>query len=436
MKNFCLSFVLFLFGTIAYCQNKEIKFYMSSDSSKYIKFTYLNQVWLRANQNNPGTIINEEVTSDFIDLGLRRTRMQLFGNIHKNVFVYLQLGQNNFSFNSPRKTGFFIHDALNEFKIYKNNLSIGMGLTAWNGLSRYSSPSIGSILAMDTPLYQQTTADVNDQFVRKLSVYAKGKFGKFDYRLVLSRPMDIAKGSASGIGLDTSFSFSTAVNSIQNHGYLTYSFWEKESNLTPFMKGTYLGTKKVFNVGVGYLFQPNALWKTTTSDIDTVFSDMLSINGDIFLDYPLDSKKRNAITFYGAYTHRNFGDGYIRNVGPMNISNTVNNDGSLNGAGNAIPLIGTGNTIYFQIGYLFKRNFLSKKMGTLQPYFVYQENRFNGLAEPGRIYNVGINWLIDGHRSKFSLDLQNRPVYSIGSFTNRVVSERKNCVVLQYQIAI
>ena len=121
MKNFCLSFVLFLFGTIAYCQNKEIKFYMSSDSSKYIKFTYLNQVWLRANQNNPGTIINEEVTSDFIDLGLRRTRMQLFGNVHKNVFVYLQLGQNNFSFNSPRKTGFFIHDALNEFKIYKNN---------------------------------------------------------------------------------------------------------------------------------------------------------------------------------------------------------------------------------------------------------------------------------------------------------------------------
>ena len=428
------SILVLLVVKISFTQVKDLKFYLTSDSSKYVKMTYLNQVWFRYNQNNPGTLINGHNVANFSDVGLRRTRIQFFGNLHKNVFFYFQIGQNNFSFNSSRKLGFFIHDAVNEIKVCNEKLSMGVGLTGWNGLARFSSPSVGSILSMDAPLYQQTTNDVNDQFVRKFSLYAKGKIAKLDYRIIVSRPMDILKGSTSSAVLDTTYSFSPQVNSLQNHGYFMYSFFDKESNQSPYMTGAYLGSKKIVNVGFGYLFQQNALWRKSYSGMDTSFTNMFCLNGDVFVDFPLNKQKKNTVTFYGAYTYGSFGKGYYRNVGPMNNSTSVNSLGTLNGPGSAVPLIGSGNTMYFQLAYLFKKDLLPTKLGTLQPYVVYQENQFSGLSETARIYNIGVNWLIDGHRSKLSLDVQNRPVYSKGNFDNRVVVDRKNCIVLQYQI--
>lgn len=89
-------------------------------------------------------------------------------------------------------------------------MSIGVGLTGWSGLSRFSSPSIGTLLGIDVPLYLQTTNDVTDQFIRKLSVYAKGELGRFDCRVTMSQPMAIQKSatfnSASTIGSNASFS--------------------------------------------------------------------------------------------------------------------------------------------------------------------------------------------------------------------------------------
>jgi hypothetical protein len=124
---------------------------------------------------------------------------------------------------------------------------------------------VASFLAYDAPLYQQSTNDATDQFLRKLSVYAKGKLGKLDYRLVLSKPMIAQKSAAVG-PLNTNSDFSMKPPKLQGSGYLMYQFLDEESNLTPYVTGTYLGKKKVFNIGAGFQYQPDAMWHTTATD--------------------------------------------------------------------------------------------------------------------------------------------------------------------------
>ena len=54
------------------------------------------------------------------------------------------------------------------------------------------------------------------------------------------------------------------------------------------------------------------------------------------------------------------------------------------------------------------------------------------------IYDIGINWLQAGHRSKLSLDYQSRPILVNGSAEKLVINEsdsRKGMLVLQYQFS-
>ena len=82
------------------------------------------------------------------------------------------------------------------FADYRNQkgsdlLYIGGGLTIANGLSRFSQPSISTIMSMDVPVFAQATVDQTDEFSRKLSLYARGQIGKLDYRLVLTDPFPV-----------------------------------------------------------------------------------------------------------------------------------------------------------------------------------------------------------------------------------------------------
>ncbi|MBL7899389.1 MAG: hypothetical protein JNJ99_12700, partial [Crocinitomicaceae bacterium] len=139
-----------------------MKINLSDDGKEYLKFTFLNQTWLRYTDANPGTTVNGYAKDQIFDIGLRRTRMQLFGQLSPRVFFYTQFGMNNFTYNSKQYQGAFFHDAVSEFTVNEKWLSLGAGLTGWSGLSRYASPSVGSILSADAPLYQQTTNGATD----------------------------------------------------------------------------------------------------------------------------------------------------------------------------------------------------------------------------------------------------------------------------------
>ena len=63
-----------------------LKIYLNSDSSRYIKGTGLAQIWLRYNQNNPGSNVYGTAKDDTYDAGLRRVRYQTMAQVTEKVF--------------------------------------------------------------------------------------------------------------------------------------------------------------------------------------------------------------------------------------------------------------------------------------------------------------------------------------------------------------
>ena len=169
---------------------------------------------------------------------------------------------------------------------------------------------------------------------------------------------------------------------------------------------------------------------------DTISKPLQQFAVDVFFDYYLNKEKQNAVTAYCAFLNYDFGPNYIRNAGVMNTANGTNSSSSFNGAGNSAPLIGTGQVIFGQAAYLFKKDLLGKE-GTLQPYVSGSYANYQKLKDPVLIYNIGLNWIMSGQNSKLSLDYQSRPIFNTDS--NGEIHETKNArrgqIVLQYQIA-
>ncbi len=411
---------------------------LNEDGSHYLKFTLTNQIWFRYNQSNPGSTIDGTLKNETFDIGIRRSRIQMFGALNKRSFVYVQLGMNNFNHLSDRKLGLFFHDVLADYQVLGSKLSIGGGLTNWIGLSRISNASIITFMPMDSPIFPFATIDATDQFNRKLSIYAKGKLGKIDYRLSVSDPMEFEKSTLySSTAPITAYSnFAPGTAHKQYQAYLMYQFKDQESNLTPYMNGCYLGDKSVFNIGSGFDFQHNAMWRKNEFG-DTLRSDMGLFAVDLFWDKPLNTARNSALTIYAAGFFNNYGKGYLRNLGIMNPANgTISSLASFNGAGNAAVLFGSGQIIYLQTGWLLGSAAPDKAKVRFQPYAGIQYGMFNRINGPNVITDTGINFYLNKHNSKISLNWQSRPVYN-GSNPDKLEHlNRKNCVTMQLQVAI
>lgn len=438
-------------------EKSGLKFNLNSDGSHYVQATFLNQTWLRFNESNDGTTLFNKNAPTTFDIGLRRTRIQLFGQITDRTFVYFQFGQNNFnntaaySTSGNRKIATFFHDALCEYKLTKGNqLKIGGGLTVLNGLSRFSQPSIGTIMTMDVPVFLQYSVDQIDQFDRRLSVYARGQLGKLDYRMYVSNPFPSNSNGSASFNVTTAATFvnpaiytggrGPGINN-QYGGYFAYNFFDNEGNTTPYMTGTYLGTKKVWNIAVGGVYQKNATYRKTLNDNgsvkDTVFDNMLHFCVETFLDMPLNKEKGTAISAFAGYYNTNYGKNYLRYNGIMNpaTGSTATNLVQSSAFGNAMPMFGTGQIVYSQLGILLPKKLLGEKNGQLMPYLSGQYADYMALQNKGSVtFNAGVNWLIKGHNSKISLDYQNRPTFNLDGNKNVAVGSRKSCVSMQYQI--
>ncbi len=448
MKKIVLSVIAFSTWIFAFSQEvakpvsdikyPEFKRNLNEDGSHYIKFTTVAQFWSRYTDLNPNTKINGQVAEPF-DIGIRRLRFSVFTQLTDRVFFYAQFGQNNFNYTSSLQAGSFVHDAVGEYKVAKNgNFTLGTGLTGWSGLTRFSAPAVGSILGVDAPLYQQATNNVTDQFLRKLSIYAKGQIGRLDYRLALSKPMLAQNALQPNVAINaTNAVFNTLSTKLQTQGYVNYQFFDKENNTLCYTAGTYHGKKKILNLGAGFISQNRANWIYGDAiKKDTVYSNMLLLGSDLFMEIPL-SEKRNAVTAYVAYTNYQMGKNYIRNVGAMNPipSGQPNNTGTLNSNGVGAPMVGTGNTLFAQFGYKFKDNLLPNN-GSLQPYTSIQYSNYQALKDAMQVYEAGINWLINGtHNSKITLGYQSRPIYTKDTNGEWVNSSRKGMAVLQYQVS-
>lgn len=453
MKNILLSCILssFVFSTLSASGNDSLRkalpeipplrYNLSTDGKLFFQATFLNQVWFRLTESNPGSSREGMEAKNTFDIGLRRTRIQLFGQVTDRTFLYFQFGQNNFNsqFNlgSNRKVAAFFHDALCDYRLSNGNqLILGGGLTIANGLSRFAQPAIGSIMTLDVPVFAQATVDQVDEFSRKMSLYARGQIGPLDYRLVLSDPFPIqSNGQTLSNPSPGQSSFSRIGHYKQYQGYFQYQFFDKEQVQTPYMTGTYLGKKKILNLAAGFIYQPRAMWLKNpgrTGSDSVRFEDLKLWAAEVFYDAPLNKEKGSAISAYLGYFNYDYGTRYLRYNGIMNpASGLVSTANQVSGSGpvfgNAYPMFGTGHAAYAQLGWLLPGS-------KLMPFASCQYAAWKRLdKQPMMVFDAGINWFINGHKSKMSLDWQNRPVFSENAEGVHSAG-RRNCLILQYQI--
>ena len=405
-------------------------FYFEEDGSRYVRFTSALQIWLRHTDLNPGSGISGTPASNATDLSIRRLRLGLSAVPFEKAFFRLNLGFNNLNQASKGNVKVEFLDVYAEYRPSRA-FEFGAGKSAWTGLSRYSAPAASRMLTYDLPIVALPNLNVTDNLLRNLGIYFKGQVKQLDYRLSIFKPYSVEQSP----GFDpvpeeniAKYRDETSGNTEAISGYLKWQFFEHESNNTAFSPGTYLGEKKVMAVGVGYELDKNRTIHLENGE--PVINDLKLWAVDFFLDLPLDRNEKNALTVYTAYYNYDYGPNLVRNIGVNNIATIFDPDAaSFNGAGNAYPLLGTGNTIYLQAGYLTRK----LQIGRLQPYFSIQYSKFQRLDDPMLAWNVGTNWLLRGHQSKFSFNIENRPVFFEQG--NSIESkERKLMIVLQYQL--
>lgn len=406
-----------------------IKFKLNEDGSKYMRFITWHQVWARYTQNNEGSARQGVAQNETFDIGIRRSRFLFLTQISPRYLIVLHAGINNqtsytggyLGSSDAKKPQLFMHDLWNEYKVFnkdKFKLDFGAGLHYWNGVSRMSSASTLNFLAYDAPIFNWSNIETTDQFARYLGVYAKGKIGKLDYRINMSEPF--YTNTAKSISTTTASYSPYNVNKIYA-GYFNYQFFDQELNLLPYFVGTYVGTKKVFNIGAGFMNNKEAMWtkKTEWTGTDSImYHDMNLFAVDAFLDIPLNKEKGTAITAYVVDYIYDFGPNMVRSIGIMNPAQNTAAGATGLGAyrGNAIPTLGTGNILYAQAGYLLPKSLSSKFR--LQPYAAFTYSQFEGLKDVNgnqqdlTMLDAGANMYLDGHNAKFTVNYRHRPDFS------------------------
>ena len=495
------------------------KIYFGQDSSRFLRVLLWSQVWTRWQELNPGTAVNRVPDQQSVfDVGIRRTRILMHGQITPRILVFWIIGANNQTFNSGGLQGgdigggtsgidgkrpqVFVHDSWGEFKV-SNALHIGGGVLTWSGLSRMTNAATLNFLMVDAPIYNWTTIDASDQFARTMGLYAKGTVAKrLNYRAVLTKPFFIAGGQQAGtatanlpasagggtvtvpIGDNAATTALVATpprfnianwnpidRSLMPQFYVNWDFWDVESSTLPFMVGSYLGTRKVFNIGAGFQYHPTGMRFVRARDSVTVGTGAAAVrravlptdapnprpvgmdaagvtndavyNGDwvdapmrnfavdAFLDRPIGTGG-SAVTWHGVWYNLDYGPNYVRNIGimPVGTANPANrvaagqpNAGqfqfeqpAFNGPSAAYPIHGTGNVVYQQAGFLLPRR-MTKGFGRLQPTGALSYVNFERLGESYLMPELGFNWIFAGQNAKIQFQWRNRPLYESAALT-------------------
>ena len=406
----------------------EIKINLDEKGEKNIKFGLSSQIWLRALENNPGTLVNNLPQKTTYDAGLRRMRIIMNAQLSSAYSIYLQFGINNQSFISGGGTGtgangqgkkpqLFFMDAYNELAIVprinattkkenKNHFYLGAGLHGWSGISRMTNASTTKLLTADLPVFNFPNIEVSDQFSRQFGVFGHGEFNKFNYRVAVNKPFATNKQPGLGEIVDNNQS-----GKLSFAGYGMYQFFDKENTATSFLAGTYLGSKKVFNIGAGIYSNKDATLSQPEVGV-TKSHDNLMMGVDAFLDMPIGPKaKEMALSVYTVFYNYNYGPNYLRTNGIMNPGTKdpdYKGQVAVEGYGNAKYLLGTGQMWYTQAGFLLPK--FSDKV-KVQPFATYALKDLEGLNDIAHFYDVGANLFILSQNAKVAYQYSSRPLF-------------------------
>jgi hypothetical protein len=438
-----------------------IRVNLDTSGKKYLRIITWHQVWARYAENNPGSTVNGELTNSQFDMAMRRSRMLFLVQLSPRFLILSHFGINNQTLVSGggngqgasgtdgKKPQLFLHDAWAEYKGYKHYLDIGAGLHYWNGPTRMTNASTLTFMTIDAPIHNWYNIEATDQFARYFGIYAKGKLlnnKRLDYRVAVNTPFAMQRTNAL-TALDTVQAFNGKESSayrglgpqkLMTTGYFQYQFWDIESNVLPFTQGTYIGTKKVFNIGAGWAHTPDMMWtaqkNATTGRVDTQRVAQTMLAADVFLDLPLNKEKGTALTLYGTAQFYDMGKNYIRNIGISNPSNGVGPGSTWTGAGDATPTIGTGTILYAQAGYVLP----STKIGKFQPYAAVSHANYDRISDAVVIPDLGLNYFVSGHNAKITFNYRQRPYFDRTTPAQRqsdiVKKGTKNEFTVQFQV--
>lgn len=357
---------------------KPIKLNLNEDGSAFVRFLTWQQFWAVSDLR--------EGEDKRIQSSIRRSRFAFLSKFSPKFQIFMQFGLNSLSADNLDALGnngdgpqMFLHDAWGEYNFSKK-IQVGYGLHYWQGLSRMSNLSTINLVTLDAtrPFVHWNDIGLTNQFARKLGIYAKGTLGEsFNYRIAISDPRSgggLAEAPTDGTGVAQYGAWTLDEGGKRVYeGYLSYSFWDKEGNALPFYVGSYLGNKKVLNIGAGFYSVPKGSVSNPTGDV-LDFHNVNHFSVDAFLELPFGVKGENGMLH--AYTAL-----YNFDYGP-NQSNT-----------NAAVRAATGNVLYGEVGYLLP----GKKF---MPYLSYQTRDYEAEGTDGNSINAGINYFISGHNMK------------------------------------
>lgn len=373
-----LSSEVFSQGSPDYGSGMKINF--NEDGSKHMRIIAWGQMWAQYNDNVPDK-------QKSLEFSTRRARILTYAQLTPKFLILAHFGLNSLNADNMSPVGkdnssqLFFHDFWVQYNLSANH-SIGSGLHYWNGISRLNNQSTLNIMTLDNNRQSWATLGLTDQFARHQGVYAKGSIDKFQYRVAINEA--IANGLDSRVVQDnvgtTVYAGRKVLGSkdagFNYAGYFEYNFLESESNFLPYKVGSYLGTKKVFNVGAGFFLHPKG---TVRSNGTTISSEDVSIFAvDAFYDAPLGENK-GAITAYAVFQNNEYGKDYLYSA------------------------YGTGSMLYGHIGYMLP----TEKLTKLQPYVSFGSNSYDATDDNRNVFGIGSNVYMNGHNSKLTLEYKN-----------------------------
>ena len=376
-------------GSPDYDGGFKIKF--NEDGSKYLRFISWAQV--QANYNTEDSFDANGNENTKLSFNLRRARFLMLAQINKKFLILTHFGLNNLNRNSLSPTGtgegsqVFLHDAWAQYSLSDNH-AIGGGLHYFNGISRLNNQSSLNMMTLDNHRQSWATIGLSDQFARHIGIFAKGKLDKLQYRVAINDASTTtldsqileAGGSAVYNGINE---LGTKGTSKTFAGYFDYHFFDQESDFLPYKVGTYLGEKKVFNIGAGFFLHPNGsvIDIGTTTDPNIVGEDVSIFAVDAFYDTPLNANG-SALTAYAVFQSSDYGKDYL-------LGTTY----------------GTGNMVYGHLGYTFKGDKIKTRY---QPYVSYGNHSYDAVNDNLSTLGLGVNAYMSGHNSKLTLEYKSQ----------------------------
>jgi hypothetical protein len=257
-----------------------------------------------------------------------------------------------------------------------------------------------------------------------MGIYAKGQLNRLDYRLALNQPFQygvnpFTQTARTTTGFNTNLAAKNAyTNTFAQSGYVKYMFKDIEKNVLPYEIGLCMDGQEMFNLGVGFYNHPKSTYTLdpgSGNDSLKIYSTTI-LGADMFYNHAL-GKKGFLINAYVLFQHMDYGKRYLRNIGVFNTSTVIGNEAQLGdeyayrsvmGAGNVQPTMGTGDILYTQLGLKFPD---FENGSALMPYITGTFKSFEAIEEPSLQYDLGLNYFINKHNAKVTLQYSTRPVY-------------------------